>query len=137
MLKCRGQLSLEYLLVIASALAVFALLLPLLVQVFQAGVFGLDCVNAGRFSNEMRLAVNEMSFQGSGSVKSIEARPLGEWVVSSEGREFSVLVHGPGGREKAFSISFPNNVFVQRETFSASKAFVLKTESGKVLLENY
>ena len=133
-MRSNGQLSLEYLLLLLAVLAAFAVLLPLLDQTFKAGLFGLDCANAKRFQSGLQHSVNEMDFQANGSKTILEARPLGEWLVSSSGKVLSIKVQGPEV-VKTFKVFFPNELGFESKTLSGNSFFYLLKDSGKILLE--
>lgn len=130
----KAQLSLEYLLLLAAVLCIFAMLLPLLNNVFQLCLFGLDSVNAKRFSNEMQATVSQMSFQADGAAAIVEANPLLPWKISSASEKLLILVQGKDGN-KSFSVSFPNRLEMQDALIEGKKSFFLKKASGKILLE--
>lgn len=134
-MQSSGQLSLEYLLLLAAVLCVFALLLPLLNNVFQLCLFGLDSVNAKRFSAELQENVSQMSFQADGAAAIIEASPMLPWEISSDGNTLSVSVQGMDGNEKSFSVSFPNEIKFSGALLEGKKSFFLRKSSGKILLE--
>lgn len=131
-----GQVSLEYLLLLLCIFSIFVLLLPLLSSVFALCVFGLDAANAKNFSVSLEQAVWEASFQGSGSVSVVRARPVGDWVVYSSGRVLFVEVSGPGSL-KVFSVEFPNSLGFFRKSFSGESLFLVRNEHGRVLFEDY
>ena len=133
-MRCNGQLSLEYLLLLLAVLAVFAALLPLLDQTFKVSLFGLDSVNAKYFQNKLQHFVNEMDFQADGSKTILEANPLGQWTVSSSGKTLSIKVHGPE-TEKTFEVFFPNELNLKKQTLSSNAFFSLSKDSGKIILE--
>ena len=133
-MRCNGQLSLEYLLLLLAVLAVFAALLPLLDQTFKASLFGLDSVNAKYFQNKLQHSVNEMDFQADGSKTILEAEPLGQWIVSSSGKILSIKVQGPE-TEKSFEVFFPNKLAIESKTLSDNTSFFLSKVSGKIILE--
>ncbi len=133
-MRCSGQLSLEYLLLLLAVLAVFAALLPLLDQTFKASLFGLDSVNAKYFQNELQHSVNEMDFQADGSKTILEAKPLGQWIVSSSDKILSIKVQGPG-TEKKFEVFFPNKLVIENKVLSDNTSFLLSKNSGKIILE--
>jgi len=130
-----GQLSLEYLLLLAAAFAVFALLLPLLNSVFEASVFGLDSVNANRFSNSLQNLVDEMGFQADGSISLIKANPMQTWNFYSVDNNLVIEVEGDNVQKK-FEVAFPNKLFFKPVSFSEKKFFSLKKQHGKILLEH-
>ena len=130
-----AQLSLEYLLVLAAAFAVFAVFLPLLNGIYAASLFGLDALNAGAFSSALQQSIEEMAFQADGSLSQVEARPLTSWLVSLEGERLLVSVKGPGSREKLFEVFFPNKAGSWSYELKSKKVFFLWKESGNLLLE--
>jgi len=134
-MHCNGQLSLEYLLLLAAVLGIFSLLLPLLNNVFAASLFGLDSVNAKRFSQQLQQAVEETSFQADGAATLIEAEPLGKWRLFSEKETLFILVSGPSQREKGFEVVFPNPVVLET-TISHKTVFVLRKHDARILLEH-
>ena len=131
-----AQLSLEYLLLLAAVLGLFAVLLPLLNNVYSTSLFALDSLNAKRFCLSLQEAIEEMSFQADGSVNSIEARPLSQWNLSSSGKQLLVAVQGPNLVEKKFSVSFPNQVKISPISINSKTGFLLKKHSAKILLEH-
>jgi len=133
-MRCNGQLSLEYLLLLLAVLAIFAALLPLLDQTFKASLFGLDSVNAKHFQNDLQHSVNEMDFQANGSKTLLEARPFGKWIVSSSGKTLLIKVQGPE-TEKTFEVFFPNELALESKALSSNAFFSLSKDSGKITFE--
>ena len=130
-----GQLSLEYLLLLAAVLSIFALLLPLLNNVYELSLFGLDSVNAKRFVLSLQEAIDEMSFQADGAAIYIPARPLTQWELSCSGKQLLLRVQGPGQRQKSFEVGFPNNLAFGSASINSETVFRLKKVSGQILLE--
>lgn len=130
-----GQLSLEYLLLLAAVLAIFAMLLPLLNSVYATSLFGLDSLNARNFASSLQAAIEEMSFQADGSAILVEARPLSNWIVSLAGERLLVSVQGPEESKKQFEVLFPNKAGNYTLSLSSKTLFLLKKQSGKVRLE--
>jgi hypothetical protein len=134
-MRCLGQMSLEYLLLLLALLAIFAALLPLVDSTYKAGIFGLDCVNAKRFTQALQARAEEMAFQADGSYVLIEARPLEKWRISSSGKALSLIVIGPDERQKAFAVVFPNSIGRLDFAIGGATTFALRRESGKITLE--
>lgn len=132
----KAQLSLEYLLLLAVSLSIFAMLLPLLNTVYSAALFGLDSANAKAFSQELKESIGELSFQGNGAAIVFEATALAKWKLVSEGNELHIFVVGPEGREKEFVVFFPNKPGLFSKTIEGKASFLLRKESGKILLEH-
>ena len=134
-MRCNGQLSLEYLLLLAAVLGIFAVLLPLLNNVYAVNLFALDSLNAKRFTLSLQQAIEEMSFQAEGSVTSIEAQPLSSWLISSKAEKLFVAVQGPDSREKLFTVLFPNKVGFKPVSISSKTSFLLLKRSAEITLE--
>jgi hypothetical protein len=129
----KGQLALEYLLVFLASLAALALVFPLLEEVYEASFFALDCSSASCFASSLQGLVSEMSFQADGAKAEIKARPFGKWLVFSRGNElFIKVLHG---REKSFSVSFPNKVGFSQTPVESERVFFLKKERNQLVLE--
>jgi len=134
-MKGKGQLSLEYLILLAAALSAFALLLPLLNQTYETGLFALDCANAKSFANCLHQSSEELSMQADGSIKTLEASPVGEWVFSSMGKHLLLEVQGPSHSTKTFQIPFPKQEPAVNFSISQKTRISLSNKGGKVLLE--
>jgi len=131
----KGQLSLEYLILLVAILSAFAVLLPVMNGVYNAGLFGLDSVNAKGFAFSMQEAIGEIGFQADGASTMLEARPFGKWLVFGSGKDFVVIVQSQTGKEKRFTVKFPNNVWFSKAEIGSKTAFYLRKDSGKILLE--
>ncbi len=132
----RGQLSIEYLLLLLAVMAVFAFLLPLLNHVYHLALFGFDSANAGRFVQSVDAAVAQMRFLADGSAKTITAYPSIPWTVYAEGKSFTVVVKDSQlAAEKRFVAPFPNAVRLQPRSFSESRDFLIKKSDSEVLIE--
>lgn len=130
-----GQLSLEYLLLLAAVLSIFALLLPLLNNVYELSLFGLDSVNAKSFAFALQEAIEELSFQADGAAIYIPAKPLTQWELSCSGKQLLLRVQGPSQRQKSFEVGFPNNLAFGSASIGSETVFRLKKVSGQILLE--
>ena len=131
-----GQVSLEYLLLLLCIFSVFAFLLPVIANVFDLCVFGLDVANAANFSSSLKQEVEEILFQGDGAAAIVHAKPLGNWIVFSSDNTVFVEVQG-SETTKVFSVEFPNQVGFFKERLSSQTSFVVRKVSGKILFEYY
>ncbi len=132
-MNCFGQLSLEYLLLLLAALAAFALILPILGQVYNAAFFALDSSLASDFSDSMQARVFEMSFEADGAKAVLKAKPLGKWLVFSQEKRLVVRVFGL--KEKDFVVVFPNKVAFNERLVEAETEFFLSKSKGALVLE--
>jgi len=130
-----GQLSLEYLLVLAVSLSAFAILVPLLGHVYSMAIFGQDSANAAYFSSAMQQRVSSMGFQADGSASRISARPFSSWRILARGASLIIAVQGPDSMEKEFKVIFPNELQETSFGLDSRMDFLLRKDSGKILLE--
>ncbi len=135
MLSRKGQLSLEYLLILLGAIACFAILLPLLNSIYLLGLFALDSANAKQFTYSMQQQVDEMLFQADGASIQLKARPFTQWNIKGSEERLFVAVLGPDNRKKSFIVRFPNKIGLFDLDLIGEKDFVLRKDSGKTLLE--
>jgi len=134
--RARGQLSLEYLLLLAVSFSILAFMLPLLQGVYSSALHAMDATNAGRFAASLQQGVDELSFLGDGSKISASPSPFTRWAVYSEGKSLVVSVEGGAyGSARAFRVFFPNDVSFGRVEFSERKGFLLEKESGAIYLK--
>ncbi len=131
----RGQLSLEYLILLAAVLAVFAMLLPLLSSIYSHGLFALDSINAKQFAVSMQQHVDEMQFQADGAIASFSVKPFKVWGIRSDAKQFLVTVPDPEGKPKEFAVNFPNEIELLPATVAKETHFVVQKQSGRILLE--
>ena len=133
-MKKKGQLSLEYLLLLLASFSVFAMLFPLLNNVYQAALFGFDSANARSFTALLQNSVNEMSFQADGSRHFVSAHPSSNWKISCLGKILSVEVAGPESKKKQFRVLFPNELKELNLAIEKQTDFLLEKSSGKITL---
>ena len=133
----RGQLSIEYLLLSAALLAVFAIVLSAAAALFQSALFAVDAKNAVLFSNELEKNIDYLGLLSSGSQIEMDAKPMSEWhIFFSSGRIFVQAENKSFGQKKSASF-FPaltpkiTAVIVKQN----SKVLLLRA-GGFVLIKN-
>jgi len=133
----RAQISLEFLLLLLAFLACFALLLPFYSSAYNAGIFALDSMNAKRFADSVKNSVEQLRFLGNGSSIEKTANPSLQWKIFSEKNTLFVSVKSASlGKEKIFSVIFPNEISFRETEFDSEKSFLVKKSSGLVSFEN-
>lgn len=127
----------EYLILLAAVLAVFAMLLPLLGSIYSHGLFALDSINAKQFAVSLQQHANEMQFQADGAIASISVKPFDNWSIRSNAEQFFVAVTDPEGKPKEFVVDFPNEIELQPATLGKEKEtnFVMQKKLGEITLE--
>lgn len=138
MISAEGaQASMEYLLLLAAVIFFFSAVLLLFQQAQAVSLFALDVSNARNFANDLKLKAGEMRFLADGSAFSVEAKPIGEWAISSDGNELFIKVKSPQLRkEKIFTVEFPNAIQFSETSVGNGTTLLLRKENGTVLLEN-
>ncbi|MCX6798669.1 MAG: hypothetical protein NTW59_01060 [Candidatus Diapherotrites archaeon] len=133
-MRSGGQLSLEFLLLLAAVFAVVAVLLPTVQRVHSDALLALDRENAAVFAGRLQHAVDEARFLADGSIASVEAQPFGKWTVRAEGENFFVALENGAGGEKTLGVLLPNSVDFPKIVFSGRKVFVVEKKAGLVYL---
>ncbi len=88
----KGQLSLEYLILLAAFLSFLLFLLPYLNTIYHLGIFSADVKNAENFLQSFANSASSLSILGEGLEQSISARILTGWEIYAEGNELFVVV---------------------------------------------
>ena len=135
--KCKAQVSLEYLILLAGFFSVLALIIPQTIKLFEASVFALDAKNASAFSQEISAAINELSILEDGSIKSISFSPLLEWNISAQNNSIQIeVINEKIAKNKVFSIQTNTDLFSFNKNFSSKSSIKLSKKEGKILIEN-
>lgn len=133
----KAQLSLEYLLLLSAFFSVLLLLMPLIQQSYALALFGLDARQAVSFSKEFSETVAQLSVLADGSSLSIDAAPLGEWVVFARGKKLVVSIYSESlEKTKTIDATLVSNVFFEK-TFSEKTTIVLKKENSGLAIDSY
>ena len=95
----RGQLSLEFLLLVAAFFSFLLLMLPAIRDVLQLGSLGVDVKAAELFAHRAKDASQRLLAFGEGSTEEIGALASHEWGLSSQGGRLMVEI-GEGAQSK-------------------------------------
>ena len=88
----RGQASLEYLLVLASLLAVLAFLGPSIENAFQLSLFTVDVKAADAFLDSLQGNARLLSASAPGSTLALNGKTINPWNISSKNQELSLTL---------------------------------------------
>ena len=91
-MRCNGQLSLEYLIVLGAFLSMLLLFMPLLTKTYHTGIFGLEAVKAEKFANTFKNRVSELSILGEGSKYRLTVSPVLEWKLSLQKNKLTIII---------------------------------------------
>lgn len=129
----KGQLSLEFLLLMAGFLSILLLFMPLMNQAYNLGIFGIESVNAKNFAESFSQKTGELNFFADNSVMELEANPFAEWIVSVDKNTVSVKIENTElNVEKIFSEDLAVSIDSFSEKISKKTVFVLKKADGKI-----
>lgn len=125
----KGQLSLEYIIILAAFFSFLALLFPQLERVFYAGIFSTDVKNAENFLHSFENSARLLSVLGEGSEQRISARIFTSWEIYLEGNKLIVLVKSKElGKEKKLSAEL--NAGISMQKISGTGGISLKLVKG-------
>lgn len=129
--KGKGQLSLEFMLLLAAFLSFLFLLLPAIEEVLRMGSYGVDAKAAELFLNRARQSSERLLAFAEGSTEEIEAFALHEWRLSAGGGEFDVEI-GDGEYRKKLGLKASPQLAIPPFTFTGKFALRLTKEGGFV-----
>ena len=134
-MKNRGQVSLEYLIVVGAFLAMLLVFMPLLVQTHHTGLFGIDAVKAEKFTQDFKSAVDELNILGNGSRTKLTANPVDEWSLQISGNKLILTVKSTElERIKKFEVELKNIANQLSKTISSKTTFLLEKSAGKITI---
>ncbi len=88
----RGQISLEYLLILVSFFSFFILFFPLMLKIFEEGNQAIELQNAKMFLKELKNKITEVSLYENNSKQVIEVNSNNEWLVKIENKSISLEI---------------------------------------------
>jgi uncharacterized protein (UPF0333 family) len=116
--KSSGQVSLEYLILLAAFFGVLGLALPVMSESTQGFLGASDSLLAKRIADEAQEQINLMKFLGNGSARVLEFFPAKKITLYSQGNELIVQAN-----EKQFSVDCFSPQLIPTQEFS-SKFFI-------------
>ncbi|MFH1586421.1 MAG: hypothetical protein ABID38_01030 [Candidatus Diapherotrites archaeon] len=133
----RGQLSLEYIILLAAFFSCLLFLVPAINNTVQAAKFGLDVRNAEHFIDDLKLGIERMNVLGDGSSLQISSNVINQWELKNENMKLILIVESSElGRGKKLEREVNANFSLL--PFRAENEIRLKLEknSGKVSVVN-
>ncbi|MCX6802604.1 MAG: class III signal peptide-containing protein [Candidatus Diapherotrites archaeon] len=107
----KGQLSLEFLLIMAGFVLALAVFAPVALKSAKAALFAMEAQRAQAFLSEFSSEARQVSFLGEGTVKEVKANALKEWLFEAGNGTAKITVESEAlGREKTFSEKIPAEV---------------------------
>ncbi len=108
----KGQVSLEYLIVLAALLMFLAFFVPVLEKLQNAGWFAAETMKAKEFGRELVSAIEETAILGEGTQRILEVKPLSKWEIEANQEGLCVSLHS-AELKKSKEICFELNYAVQ------------------------
>lgn len=116
----RGQLSLEYIILLAAFFSCLLFLIPAINNTIQTAKFGLDVRNAEQFIDDLKLGIERMNVLGEGSSLRLSSNVINHWELKNEEMKLILIVESSElGREKK----------LEREVNADFSIFPLKAEN--------
>ena len=133
----KGQLSLEYLILLGAFLSFLLFLLPHINTVYRLGIFSSDVRNAENFLYRFSTSVNSLSILGEDSEQRIDAKIFTTWEIYAQGNELVVVVKSTKlGKTKKLSVELNTAISMQRLEKEGELNLLLTKNSGRILVIN-
>lgn len=133
--KAAGQVSLEFLILLAVLLSVLGLMIPVFQVVYERSIFALDVVFAQRFCDSFQQKASELALFGSNARFVVRASPLENWALSVEGNELWLEVETDSGLSKEFLRDLPLSAESFSDSVSGSALFELSLSGGVLIVD--
>ncbi len=133
MSKMKGQLSIEYILLLAVSLAILCILFASYSYLYKAGVYANDVLNAKNFSISFSSFCQTSSLAGDGTKTELLANVLENWVIRNKDKKVLIIVKSKTNKEKEFFFDCaPGFVSSFDFNLSESKHLILEKKKGKI-----
>lgn len=128
----KAQISLEFLIVLAIAIAAMCLILPSASRAYGKSIKAIDLANAKLFASELKSSIQLMAQLSEGSELELRCNPLQDWnfsirpgliIISASGSDINV--------DTAFKIISSTSNFSLNKT----SCFLLKREKDAIFLK--
>ncbi|MBI2598448.1 MAG: hypothetical protein HYW50_04600 [Candidatus Diapherotrites archaeon] len=135
--KISGQLSLEYLFLLAVLFGVFAIFLSAALQLFELGLFAVDVKNAKNFALDLEGAIDFLSVLSDGSQVKLVTSPQMEWKIFFQNQQLIIETKNDSfGQSK--KIGFVPSLLPRLLVFSIRQdgVVLLEKQGDSVLIKN-
>lgn len=134
-LNKKGQLSLEYMILLAAFFSALLIFMPLLINIQSLGIFAEDVKSAELFLSNIKNSADALLLFGNGSKKSLESPILTSWTISSSQNKLFLKVKSTEPpKEKLLEIELNEPISIEEKTFENSISLVLQKESDIISL---
>ncbi len=132
----RGQLSIEYLLLLAAFFSAILVFMPTIASLHANAVFASDMRNAQNFIDQLQNASEKMLVLGSGSQMEVDAQILTSWELGINGAKAILKVESKNiAKSKTLTAELAAPLNFAQKTFNSDFKLVLKNNNGKITIE--
>ncbi|MCD6478801.1 MAG: hypothetical protein J7L44_02835 [Candidatus Diapherotrites archaeon] len=128
-MQCRAQVSLEFLLVVASALFVMLLIAPAIVAVSTRALHAAELTRAKLFASDLEFALRKLNAFSDGSELLLVCKPLTEWKFSLSSKNVTITVNG-----STFLVNSPIS-FASKMEFTISERTCMRLKRKPASIE--
>lgn len=132
----KAQLSLEFLLVMAGFVLVFALFVPIAVKSTKNTFYALEIQKAKSFLSNFKNSVQETTILSNGTVKEIKAKPLTKWFFSVKNRTAEIKIENNAlNREHSIKETLSLNLPEFSAEFEKQSVLRIEKSNGKIFIQ--
>lgn len=137
-MRFKGQLSLEYLLLVSALLSTLALMVPYAFSLYQQALFATDVRNAKAFLLELSFSLSDLQVFENNSKTVVHASPLNFWSLSiSQGKAVLSVESKEVGKTKTLESEIPFQNLEFQASFSTGFSLMLEKNQGSILIKHY
>ncbi|MBI5553321.1 MAG: hypothetical protein HY917_01125 [Candidatus Diapherotrites archaeon] len=129
-----GQISIEFLLILAASAGMLTAFLLGTQQILQAAQWTQEIQSARQFMQEIKESTHSLSALGESSTQTIQGSHHGEWEMEARENSLALSVRFKG-KEKNFTIQAPIPLQANLQTVPASFQIRLRRENEQILIE--
>ncbi|MEM4598093.1 MAG: hypothetical protein QW400_00160 [Candidatus Diapherotrites archaeon] len=128
----KAQISLEFLIVLAVAIAAMCLILPSASRAYSKSIKAIDLANAKLFASELKSSIKLMEQLSEGSELELRCNPLQDWNFSIRPGLITLSVNGSDiNVDTAFKVISSNSTLSLNKT----SCFLLKRQKDAIFLK--
>ncbi len=127
----KGQLSIEFMLVLAAMLGFISVFAAAYNELEDSSLLALDVKSAKRFSASLEDASQNLLLFGEGSSRGLRCSAIFPWHISDSGVGLFLVVEGEG---KNVSVRLPENIVFEKKLFRGKGTCTLTKSSFSLVL---
>ncbi len=135
----KGQISIEFLILIAAFLSSMLLLVPIANKTYNIGIFGIESAKAKNFAEQFKQKIDEMNFLGNSSRIEITANPSTKWNITINPDGIRIKIKNDYlEEEKTIETKFENEMEFRKieKTIEKNEIFAVGKNNGIIYIES-